>query len=243
LPDLVKAAVGSAAANSNKVSMAAINEKTHRPKEIVPELASSDLCSYIRPNRGEISLRRSKIVTAFVLCVIALPLATCALYKPARVLTPEAYGMTCPNAEICIDDLSALPEATRLRTEAFAFVEATLGEFKKPPRVLFCKTKECFDQFGSQRIRGQNIGTSGSVINSIGWQDYIVRHEMIHHLQNERFGIYNASLRLPRWFIEGMAYSVSQDPRRPLPNAEIEEYRQKYEAWVAAGNDWQTPPK
>lgn len=187
-------------------------------------------------------MRRSRLLALIVFGTLALTLSTCALYKPARVLSPETYGMTCPNAEICIDDPSALPKATRLRTEALEFVETTLGAFKTPPRVLFCTTKECFDQFGSQRIRAQNIGTFGAVINSIGWQDYIVRHEMIHHLQNERFGIFNASLRMPRWFIEGMAYSVSQDPRRPLPNEEIEKYRQKYEAWVAAGNDWQTPP-
>jgi hypothetical protein len=47
---------------------------------------------------------------------------------------------------------------------------------------------------------------------------------------------------LPRWYIEGMAYSISQDPRKPLPRADIQGWRDLFNAWKEEGNDWRQPP-
>jgi len=48
-------------------------------------------------------------------------------------------------------------------------------------------------------------------------------------------------LAKPVWFREGMAYSLSRDPRRPLPPP-LEGYRQEFETWyqqVGPGKLWQ----
>jgi hypothetical protein len=74
------------------------------------------------------------------------------------------------------------------------------------------------------------VGTVSMVIGHRGWRPYLVRHDLIHHLQNERLGGLNAWLLKPTWFREGMAYSLSQDPRHPLP-APLEGYRKDFESW------------
>ena len=38
-------------------------------------------------------------------------------------------------------------------------------------------------------------------------------------------------LRALEWFIEGMAYSLSEDPRAKLPEP-FERYRSQFEAWL-----------
>ena len=38
----------------------------------------------------------------------------------------------------------------------------------------------------------------------------------------------------PTWLIEGMAYSLSEDPRRPLTEP-WEAYRQQFEVWAIQG--------
>lgn len=174
--------------------------------------------------------------------VIAL-VGACAAYKPARRLAPETFGMTCPSRTTCVEDTEMLSDAKRLQFDAVAFVETNLAPFENPPRVLFCSTQDCALRFGDPRVKGHYFGTYGLVINPGGWQPHIVRHEMIHHLQNERFGMFQASYAMPRWFIEGMAYSLSEDPRDPLPRRDIEAFRARFDAWIAAGNSWRAPPE
>lgn len=52
-----------------------------------------------------------------------------------------------------------------------------------------------------------------------GWEPHFVRHEMIHHLQAERLSTLTLLLK-PRWFVEGMACALSDDPREPLAGSE-----------------------
>ncbi|MEN0088718.1 MAG: hypothetical protein AAF737_09830 [Pseudomonadota bacterium] len=77
-----------------------------------------------------------------------------------------------------------------------------------------------------------NVGTHGIVIKPKGWASHFVRHELIHHLQNERLGIVRGAFLTPVWFREGMAYSMSLDPRRPIPAPIIEAWRARFESWM-----------
>ena len=52
---------------------------------------------------------------------------------------------------------------------------------------------------------------------------------MIHHVQAERLGIFT-QWRSPAWFKEGMAYSLSQDPRSHLAKP-LQQYRSDFEKW------------
>ncbi|WP_420862863.1 hypothetical protein [Algirhabdus cladophorae] len=138
--------------------------------------------------------------------------------------------------------MADLDTAQQLRRDAVAFVETHLGPFRKQPRVLFCSTDACFKNFSPHPFAGLNLGTYGAIVNHTGWTPHIVRHELIHHWQNEQFGVLQASILHPQWFREGMAYSLSQDPRKPIPHAPSQNHRTQFETWVAQGNNWRDPP-
>lgn len=173
-------------------------------------------------------------------------LAAC-IYKPARVLQPSLFGMTCtaegPSAGLCIDDTAQLSKALDLRDSALAFVQDKLGPFEQQPRVLFCSSPACSQRFGMEAVSAFALGDMGILVHPKGWHPHILRHEMIHHWQAERFGRLDVSHRLPRWYIEGMAYALSEDPRHPLPREDIEAWRQEFTDWMAAGNDPRRPPR
>ena len=175
---------------------------------------------------------------AFLIVVVGFPTAALAFYKPTRVLVPQFFGVTCPTANICIDDLNKLEQAKELRNEAVDFVNSNVGTILNPPRIVFCSTQKCAESFGQYHAAAYNVATVGIVIRTQGWEKHFVRHELIHHLQNERLGSINAFLNTPPWFFEGMAYSLSGDPRRPIPNKLLEAYRHGFEKWHDGSDVW-----
>jgi hypothetical protein len=105
-----------------------------------------------------------------------------------------------------------------------------------------CSSEKCFARFGNPAVAALFVWSLENVIiNRRGWHDHILRRKLIHHWQNEQFGTLQSS-RLPRWYVEGMAYSLSQDPRNPLPRSDIESRREQFEAWLDDGNDRRQPP-
>jgi len=110
------------------------------------------------------------------------------------------------------------------------FVGSTVGEIKRQPLVIFCATEACYQSFGSGRSTANAIATFGIVISPRGWKSHYVRHEIIHHLQRERLGTLKSWLITPSWFTEGMAYSLSKDPRANLAEP-FQQYRSQFETW------------
>ena len=185
-------------------------------------------------------MRTRRIVFAAIVLHV-VPIAAWAALKPMRVFAPELLGLHCSARGVCVDDLSRLDEATELKDEAVAFVNRRVGVVQTVPRTVFCATSQCAKAFGFTSQGAYNVGTFGVVVSPRGWHSYFVRHELIHHLQNERLGSLNAWLFKPNWFLEGMAYSLSEDPRRPLPEP-LEAWRAHFEAWypnTGAANLWQ----
>ena len=166
---------------------------------------------------------------AFV-ALLAVPVAAWAFIKPVRVLAPEFAGVKC-HGKICVDDPARLTEATALYDEAVRFVQLDIGELRTIPRAVFCSTQACSRSFGSTSRIAYNVGTFAVVISHRGWKPHFVRHELIHHLQSERLGSLRNWLFKPAWFREGMAYSMSEDPRRPLPEP-LQGYRSQFEIWI-----------
>ena len=161
---------------------------------------------------------------------LLLPVAAWAIYKPVRVLAPDLVsGITCKSVSICLDDTSRYTEAVKLYDEAIQFVISSVGEIKKKPRIIFCATESCFKSFGFNKAAAHAVGTAGIVISQRAWKYYYIRHEIIHHLQAEKMGVIS-QWHSPPWFKEGMAYLLSQDPRKTLsrPN---QEYREKFAQW------------
>jgi len=170
---------------------------------------------------------RKRLIFGAILLVV--PLAAWALVKPLRVLAPQLEGLTC-DEWVCVDDTSKRTEATRLYRDALTVVQASVGALHSVPRAVFCATPACSDKFGFTAALAYDVGTFAVVISHRGWRPYLIRHELIHHLQNERLGWLRARLLEPEWWTEGMAYSLSRDPRKPLPEP-LEGYRSQFETW------------
>lgn len=165
--------------------------------------------------------------------LLALPIML-TVYKPARTLVRFMAPVTCISDSLCIDDMSRWSEAVDLLESAESFVNASVGQMKSPPHVIFCSTNTCARYFGLTKAAGLTVGTWGIVINPTGWNSYTVRHEMIHHLQNERIGTLKNMISTPTWLFEGMAISLSQDPRRVFEDNNLSpEYRTKFNDWYA----------
>jgi hypothetical protein len=172
--------------------------------------------------------------------VLFVPFAAWTLYKPTRVLAPSwVGGISCVDADICMDDTSRYTEALQLYKRALDSVSETVGPFQHKPRITFCSTQSCFRAFGFNKASAMTIAKYGIVISPRGWKPYYVRHEMIHHRQAEELGVL-APFRKPEWLMEGMAYSLSDDPRNPLSDR-WQEDRDTFETWyktVGRTNLW-----
>lgn len=154
------------------------------------------------------------------------------LVKPVRVIAPAWAGLACRGASVCVEDPSTLPAAEQLYAEGMAFVSQSISPLEGAPRVVFCSTAACADYFGLGARSAVTVGTLGTVIGPRAWKAYYVRHELIHHLQGQRMGVLRRMLK-PAWFVEGMAYSLSQDPRAPLAEP-WEGHRSRFNAWFGS---------
>lgn len=163
--------------------------------------------------------------------LLCIPVAAWAFVKPVRVVAPELTGLSCINDTLCTDDISRFQEIAKLYDEALHFVDSSVGSIDNKPRIIFCNSDACFQSFGLGKRSAATIGTFGIVISPRAWEPYYLRHEMIHHLQNEKLGMIKA-WRAPAWFMEGMAYSLSKDPR-PILSEPFEQYRSQFEHWYS----------
>jgi hypothetical protein len=156
------------------------------------------------------------------------------IVKPVRALFPTWVGMVCPNGQVCLDTAPRSAEAQALYEEAITFVSTGIGTLQGSPKVVFCSTDACAENFGLGKRSAVTIGSWVTVIGPRAWKPYYVRHELIHVLQSQRLGELPL-MRKPQWFKEGMAYSFSQDPRRPLAEP-FESERAQFESWYHAAH-------
>jgi hypothetical protein len=151
------------------------------------------------------------------------------LFKPARVLIPEVNGVRCATGSICIDDLSRLQQAESLLADAVIDVERKLTPLNDYPRAIFCSTQVCYEKFGFEQSAASAVGSYAVVIGPRGWEAHYLKHELIHYWQAENLGVIRM-LMMDEWFREGMAYLLSDDPRRAL-HEPFQTYRSRFADW------------
>ena len=161
--------------------------------------------------------------------LLFFPLLTWALYKPVRIVAPELNGVNCSSEKICVDDISKFDEVRHLYESSLLAVRKNAGALDKNPLIVFCSSLECSNAFGLGNRSAMHLPV-GIVISPRAWKKYYISHELIHQLQQQEFG-FLYFFQKPKWYIEGMAYSLSQDPRATL-NEPFQEYRQTFNAWL-----------
>jgi hypothetical protein len=174
-------------------------------------------------------LKRPSLKRVALLLVTVVPALAWAVVKPVRVIFPELAGVSCVSQAICIDDPAQMKQAEALYVEAVNFVGTRVAPVEQTPRVIFCAEKACADSFGLGARSAVTFGTAGTVIGPKAWKTFYVRHELIHYVQTKRFGSIHLFFK-PSWFVEGMAYALSEDPRVPLAEP-FEGYRSTFLGW------------
>jgi hypothetical protein len=165
-----------------------------------------------------------------ILALVCIPAAAWAMMHPAWVVE-SISGVTCIDETICADDPSRFAEAAELYDGALKYLSSSITPLLERPLVVFCASERCYRRFGFNRSSAESVGRFCIVIGPRGWKPFYVRHEMIHRLQVQEMGIVRMYLE-PRWFIEGMAYELSGDPRTDLAEP-FQQYRAQFRTWYA----------
>ena len=173
-----------------------------------------------------------KLVLVSLLVVV--PAAAFAFYKPIRVLLPEVFGVSC-DQNVCVDNSAQRETALALFNSAKKSLGTRQGLVVDNPKIIFCSTEKCQTTFGLGKKAGFTFGTFGIVIAPRGWKEYYVAHELIHYWQVSNFGSL-VLLNGEPWVIEGMAYSLSNDPRKELREP-FETYRHRFSEWHRLNQD------
>ena len=180
-----------------------------------------------------------------IIILLLMPFVAWVFFKPIRVLAPELIGVACINSRVCIDDKTQIEIADDLYGNALHFVEISVAAVEAEPRVIFCATSECSEFFGLGKRSAITLGTYGIIVSPRAWKPHYLRHEMIHHVQFEKLGIVKLWFTSPKWFTEGMAYYLSEDPR-PVLAEPHESYRSQFASWyqqTERANLWQEAEK
>jgi hypothetical protein len=172
------------------------------------------------------------ILIIIFLILLFLFISAFLLYKPLRVLIPETVGMRKIAVHLYLDNPAKKEEAIHLRDEALLELNRDLFRLQKTPKILFCDSPKTFAKLGFKKSAARTVGPLGIVISPRGWEKYYLKHELIHVWQEENLGAFSAK-QYPQWLIEGMAYSLSGDPRKPLTEP-WEMYRSQFEEWYAS---------
>lgn len=169
-----------------------------------------------------------------LLLLVIVPLLALLVVKPVRLIAPALVGGLSCNAtrSLCVDDPTRRTHAEALYEEGLSYLAGTLARPRAETRIVFCSTERCAAAFGLGARSAVTLGTLGTVIGPRAWQPHYIRHELIHRLQAERLGVLRLLLA-PRWFVEGMAYALSDDPRHSLPEPR-ETWRRRFLEWYAS---------
>jgi len=180
---------------------------------------------------------KNTILRWLFLAIFVIPISSWVLVKPIRVIAPQLVGVTCYDDGTCVDNINRNEEARAYLSEAATFINNTLTPLVGQPRVVFCSSDVCASNFGLGKRSAVTFGPLGTVIGPNAWKPFYVRHELIHQLQAQKLGILWCLLA-PEWLVEGMAYSLSQDPRTILAEP-WQSDRAKFNKWLAASDKTQ----
>jgi hypothetical protein len=162
------------------------------------------------------SRRRWRWLIAGLAAVLAAAVVTIAMVFPAVAATacPGCYGLQRVQSDLYVEQgLSA--ERRQHVTEVVQAAEQRVGDFfggrESRPRVLACLTQDCYGRIGGGGERGKAILDRALLLSPLGVNVVIVSHELTHAELRAR--LRSRAGQVPRWFNEGLAVLVSEDPR------------------------------
>lgn len=158
-------------------------------------------------------IRLRTLTLLFTLCLLSGCGMLHSVAQSGKLLAPETFGMTPIAPHLYVE--AGTDEATRdrLRSDmdrAEAAIRRAYGSVTARPTVHACVTEKCYAAFGGRgsvaRVFGQRILLSPRGLN---W--HFMAHEWSHAEMSTRLTLF-AWKRMPSWFDEGLAVTISEAP-------------------------------
>jgi hypothetical protein len=151
-------------------------------------------------------------------------------YKPLHAVSPKIYGMSKIGPTLYIDNIDKRNDALLQYNNSIEELYSIGFKYERYPKIIFCYDHKSYERFGFKQSAARSIEGIAIILGPRGiTETYFLKHELIHYWQEKYLGIFY-NLNYPKWVIEGMAYSISNDIRHPLEEP-WEDYRNKFEEW------------
>ena len=171
---------------------------------------------------------RTLIKRLAILFIILMPIYIVYFAKPLRLLLPAINDVYC-SGNICVEERAQLKNAQNLYHSAVKGLSRLGLSATSKAVFVYCSTPGCYSSFGGGNEGAISFPYLGTIIGPDSWQVYISKHELIHWLQFKHYGAVG-TMRKPKWFREGMAYSLSQPPQDDIPQHYLPLIK-RYEIW------------
>lgn len=192
--------------------------KKRRESEVLSSDAQQlhQLSGIKAPSRSVLAHCKVDIMKHPRLLLLALSITViggCSNIRGAKLLMPEQFGLTLIEENIYIetaadnDTRAKLVEATnRAKNE----IRASYGDVKSSPVIHGCISEKCYKSFGGMGSRAKIYGDY-ILLSPRGLNWHFLAHEWSHDEIRARLSL-GAWWRLPRWFDEGLAVTISDSP-------------------------------
>lgn len=161
-------------------------------------------------------IRRIRIAIRWMLPIgLVIFFCTCQQARAIKLLAPTWFGMQRIANHVYVDKATTAPQRDEILTivsQAHDRVGRYYGAINCQPNLFFCSTEKSFQSFGGSRQTGATFWTAASLFSPRGQSSAIVAHEWSHAELHTRIGFWNW-LGVPQWFDEGLAVTVSEEPR------------------------------
>jgi hypothetical protein len=159
------------------------------------------------------------------------------------IVCPTCFGFVPIGDDIFVESTmseTARRDAAATLPKSRERVRAFYGVLLREPRVFICATEDCYRRYAGGGSRGTAFLDRALILAPDPATVPIAAHELSHIELHARIGLF-ATVRdaLPRWFDEGLAVNVSDDPRYLLPGTGRARCRMRADdALPASRSDW-----
>ena len=166
-----------------------------------------------------IALSKSKLPILLGACAIAL--SGCGTIHSARMWFPKASGMDEVNPQLYVEPSMTAEQRQELQRQidiGQASIVAFYGDSMAKPYIVACLTDGCDVRFGSYGQRAAAYGDLAIRLSAKGLSAPLIAHEWSHAELYLRVGGGWHARKIPRWFDEGVAVVVANEPRHSEDN-------------------------
>lgn len=163
----------------------------------------------------------SPLVRWTLLAGSAVFLTACGVVHNAGMWFPNSFGTVAVNPKLYVEPAMRAEQLEELQRQieiGRARVERFYGGVTTTPYFVACVTPECAAHFGSYGERAAAFGDTAIRLSPNGLSAPLIAHEWSHVELYHRVGGWRHVQNIPRWFDEGVAVVVADEPRHSEEN-------------------------